>query len=83
MSQHIYQDPRHTLHELVEVALLRSRFPVGPSLNVEMAEGAVVIRGTVHSYYQKQLAQESIRQLCGTRRIHNELRVVPLEPAIA
>jgi osmotically-inducible protein OsmY len=35
-----------------------------------------VLRGIVRSYYQKQLAQESLRAISGVARITNELEVV-------
>lgn len=38
--------------------------------------GQVWLQGRVRSYYEKQLAQESIRHLEGIRRIRNELCVV-------
>jgi hypothetical protein len=83
MSQNLYQDSQHSLHELVETALSRSLFPLGPELKIELAHRAVIIRGVVQSYYQKQLAQESIRGLCGFRQIRNELQVHPPAPAAA
>lgn len=41
----------------------------------ETAEGRVVLRGTVGSYYQKQMAQEALRRLDGVSHIENLLEV--------
>lgn len=40
-------------------------------------DGDVQLIGRVGSYYQKQLAQEALRQIRGLRRIYNELQVTP------
>jgi osmotically-inducible protein OsmY len=37
--------------------------------------GTVVIQGRVRSYFQKQMAQESLRNLEGVQRIVNDLQV--------
>jgi len=44
-------------------------------LRFEAQEGRVVLRGTVNSYYQKQMAQESLRRLEGVNQIENHLEV--------
>ena len=38
-------------------------------------EGMVFLRGRVNSYYQKQLAQETIRNVAGVEQIFNEIEV--------
>ena len=45
-------------------------------LHFETREGCVVLRGTVKTYYQKQMAQEALRRLEGVERIENNLEVV-------
>jgi osmotically-inducible protein OsmY len=42
---------------------------------VEAADGLVVLKGSVQSFYQKQMAQEAIRRLDGVERIDNLLEV--------
>lgn len=37
--------------------------------------GTVILQGRVRSYYQKQMAQESLRNLEGVERIVNDLQV--------
>jgi len=45
------------------------------NLRFETQEGRVVLRGTVSSYYQKQMAQEALRRLKGVDHIENHLEV--------
>ncbi len=44
-------------------------------LRVEQQNGALVIRGTVSSFYHKQLAQEVVRAVCGRIELVNSVRV--------
>ena len=44
-------------------------------LEVETVDGEVTLRGTVSSYYQKQMAQETIRELDGVDVVKNDLKV--------
>jgi len=57
-------------------ALKRSAHPALRQLCVEETEAAVVITGRVSSYYLKQLAQETLMPLRGTRELHNRVSVV-------
>lgn len=45
------------------------------TLRCEAAEGHVVLRGTVRSYYQKQMAQEMLKTVDGVATIENQLEV--------
>ena len=45
-------------------------------LRTETSEGHVVLRGKVQSYFQKQMAQESVRKIDGIKSIDNYLEVV-------
>lgn len=45
------------------------------NLRFEAREGRVVLRGTVKSYYHKQMAQEALRKLEGVNQIENHLEV--------
>jgi osmotically-inducible protein OsmY len=69
-------DHRHHLRNTVEAALARSTFLAGKNLRFEVHEDGIVLRGVVGSYYQKQLAQESLKSISGVRHIHNEIEVV-------
>lgn len=64
------------LKSSVESALARSIYLSGRNLRFEMHGDGVVLRGTVRSYYHKQLAQESLKAISGIPRIHNEIEVV-------
>jgi osmotically-inducible protein OsmY len=44
-------------------------------LRIEASEGRVTLHGTVHSYYQKQMAQEALRRLEGVQLIDNQIEV--------
>ena len=46
-------------------------------LKVEVAAGAVVLRGSVPNYYLKQLAQETVLTVPGVAGLRNELEVAP------
>ena len=46
------------------------------NLRFETSQGRVTLRGVVSSYYQKQMAQEVVRQVDGVDAIANELEVV-------
>jgi osmotically-inducible protein OsmY len=45
------------------------------NLRFEASAGSVVLRGTVGTFYQKQLAQETLRHIDGVFQITNELQV--------
>lgn len=68
--------PCFALREVVESALARSVHFAGRNLRFEVHEDGVVLRGVVRSYYQKQLAQESLKAISGVPRITNEIEVV-------
>lgn len=64
----------HPLDERVLHTLRRSPW-VGRQIHVEMVEGAVILRGSVRSYFHKQMAQESLLPLIGGSRVLNKLVV--------
>ena len=76
------------LAERVLSALIRSPFVDSRWLRPEVRDGVVVLRGSLPTYYQKQMAQEQIRDLAGVAEIANEIQVqgerhpmsVPYEP---
>ena len=47
------------------------------SLSVDVSHGAVVLDGTVASYYQKVIAERDARQVNGVRHVVNSLEVDP------
>ena len=44
-------------------------------LKVRSDQGNIVLTGTVRSYYEKQIAQESLRDMPGITSIDNSLKV--------
>jgi len=62
--------------EAAEQRLKRSGYrPLG-TIRCRYHEGMVFLRGCVNSYYLKQLAQETIRNVAGVEQIVNEIEVV-------
>lgn len=44
-------------------------------VRLEAEQGRLILRGVVKSYFQKQMAQESLRGLEGLEQIENHLQV--------
>lgn len=69
----------HDAHELqlrVHFVLANNPYLGGREIQCEIVDDDVILKGCVRSYYQKQMAQESLRKIEGIRRITNELAVV-------
>ena len=64
-----------TLDNRVSHALSESPYLHRRKLRFETSEGRVILRGTVGSYFQKQMAQEAIRRVEGIASIENQLEV--------
>ena len=67
-----------TLTDITESARERlRRSPYWPlrSLACEFDHGALRLRGRLSSYYQKQLAQETVLAVCGVAQVVNEVVV--------
>ena len=64
-----------TLDLRVRNALVESPYLQRRNLRFESSEGCVVLRGTVNSYFQKQMAQEALRRVEGVGEIQNHLEV--------
>jgi osmotically-inducible protein OsmY len=60
----------------VTSALRKNPYLDFPSIFYEANEGSVVLRGVVPSYFEKQMAQESLRSVEGIHEILNELEVL-------
>jgi osmotically-inducible protein OsmY len=67
--------PDTPLAERVHSALQGNPHLHSRHLRFETHEGRVTLRGTVASFYQKQMAQESLRRLEGIEAIDNRLEV--------
>lgn len=55
--------------------LLEERMMSARQITLEYREGVVFLRGQLPSFYQKQLAQETIRNLDGVEQIVNRIEV--------
>ncbi len=65
----------HPLFERIHQALTSSPHVPIRAVRVETAEGRVVLKGCVRSFFQKQMAQEAIRRIDGVESIENLLEV--------
>lgn len=64
-----------TLAQRVSAAIQTSPHLRRRKLHSEADGGRVVLRGTVATYYQKQMATEAVRRLDGVEQIENNLDV--------
>lgn len=63
------------LADRVSSALRKSPYIQARNLRFEANEGHVTLRGQVTSWYQKQMAQETLLRLDGVDRVENQLEV--------
>jgi len=76
ISETRYHESGHSLEQIVHSALARNSYVRGRNLDIEVNEDRVVLKGVVGTYYQKQIAQESIRSIDGVNSIRNEIEVI-------
>ena len=48
---------------------------LGRRVRIETHDGRVTLKGKVRTFYQKQMAQETLRNMAGVDRIENHLEV--------
>lgn len=63
------------LADRVTSVLERNPYLPHRTLRCEAAQGRVVLKGVVRSYYQKQMAQEMLKSLDGVDEIENQIEV--------
>ena len=64
------------LFERIHEALTSNpHVPSRRQVRVEAADGHVVLKGSVRSFFEKQMAQEAIRRVDGVQMIDNLLEV--------
>jgi osmotically-inducible protein OsmY len=63
------------LSDRIHDALTMSPHLPKQQVRVEAADGRVVLKGNVRSFFQKQMAQEAIRRIDGVEAIDNLLEV--------
>ena len=69
---------RHDAHDLcdrIHLVLTREPHLLGKSIRVEVIDREVLLTGSVRTYFQKQMAQESLREIEGLGPIRNQLCV--------
>jgi osmotically-inducible protein OsmY len=69
-------DSEHSLDERICHALTRQQYLVGRKVRYQITDEEVVLTGRVDTYFQKQMAQETLRRIAGVSRIVNDLEVV-------
>jgi len=68
-----------TVHTRAQAALATSPFYELRELQVEQRDDALLISGSVSSFYHKQLAQEVVRSVCAGIKVINSIRVASEE----
>lgn len=71
-SRKVRFDREHKLEQLVSKSIQRLQLF---GVDVSLQEDDVVLSGRVYSWYEKQLAQESVRTMVPTLRIRNQILV--------
>lgn len=71
-----FVDSSHALDERICHALMRQQYLLGRNVRASVTAEEVVLTGRVDTYFQKQMAQETLRRIAGVNRIVNELEVV-------
>ncbi|MCL2348324.1 MAG: BON domain-containing protein [Planctomycetaceae bacterium] len=64
------------LSQHIATALAKNPYLHTSDLKYEAAQGRVVLKGAVPSYFEKQMAQESLRSVEGIAELLNELVVL-------
>jgi len=63
------------LFDRIRDALTTCPYVPSQNVSVEAADGRVVLKGSVTTFFQKQMAQETIRRIDGVEQIENLLQV--------
>jgi len=69
-------DEPAAFHRRVSLALSRNPYLSNRKLRFEASEGRVTLKGKVRTYFQKQMAQEMLRDVEGVASIENDLEVI-------
>jgi osmotically-inducible protein OsmY len=76
MNKYYILHAAEELRDRIHLTLTRDPHVGGRPVGFELVENDVHLTGSVRSYYQKQMAQESLRGIEGLGRIVNRLEVV-------
>jgi hypothetical protein len=63
------------LYDRISDALTANPHVQSQNVRVEAADGRVVLKGNVSTFFQKQMAQEALRRVDGVQQIENLLQV--------
>jgi osmotically-inducible protein OsmY len=63
------------LFERIHDALTTNPHVPSQMVRVETEEGRVILKGSVTTFFQKQMAQEAVRRVDGVQQIDNLLQV--------
>ncbi len=75
MTNSIRIDNRHSLHEMVSVALKRVLPGLSGEVRWTFKKDRVCLSGVVSSYYEKQIAQEALLKMPELGDVTNDLKV--------
>lgn len=70
-----YMEGQHSLHELAHNAIISNPYFFGQKITVDVRGEDVILRGCVNTYYQKQLAQETVLEIDHVHSVQNEIEV--------
>lgn len=70
-----YADRPHELREIVQAAINRNGYFAFSRVNAEVLDNNIILTGSVETYYQKQLAQETVRKVADSVNIENQIQV--------
>lgn len=63
------------LCDRISDALFSNPHVSSQNVSVETADGRVILKGSVTTFFQKQMAQEAVRRIDGVEQIENLLQV--------
>ena len=75
MSVKYHLHEAHDLQHRVNFVLKNCPYLVRRDIQCEIIDQDVVLKGSVRTYYEKQMAQEALRKVTGVRSVLNELTV--------
>lgn len=78
MAPQIHIDGKHSLRELAHNSLVTNPYFFGQNIQTEVRGEDVILKGTVSTYYQKQLAQEMMFEIEGVHSVQNEIEVASI-----
>ena len=70
------QSTSFTLAEQISDAVVHNPHLKQRQVHFETDNGRVIINGSVETYFEKQMAQEALRQIKGIKSIENQLEVI-------